>query len=70
MRIEVAYDMGRVSVTPLDDQSRFEMAQRLIAKSEQTLAQVFLDRGSLNRPLETLKDYFRRRGWCITKEGY
>jgi hypothetical protein len=70
MKIEVAYDAGRVSITAPDDHTQFERTQRIIAQSERSLAQVYLDRQSIKGPLDALKAYFRRRGWLITKEGY
>ena len=65
VQIQISYK-ERVVIEPIEVIAAIEKASLVIAKSEQLLAQLHLDKKMPQDPHLELRSYFERRGWKIT----
>ena len=66
MSISVGYENGRVIVTSMSSDLELERAHRMIAQSEQLIAQTHMDKAEMASPSQELMTFFRGRGWIIS----
>ena len=63
--MEVLYRQETITVVPVKYYHELERSVRMIADSEEKLANSFLSLHPQDEPQQGLIDYFQKRGWAI-----
>lgn len=64
-QMEVLYKEGAICVVPVKYYHELERSVRMIADSEEKLANSFLSLHPTGNPRQDITDYFAKRGWTI-----